>query len=98
GSAGTYEINTEEVANGEVVTVLAAFKAYASLADSIVDHGRWFHENSRYRKALALTDDPRAFARAINDAGYATDPNYAPKLIELMDRFNLYAYDVLPEK
>ena len=32
--------------------------------------------------------------REINRAGYATDPNYAPKLIALMDRYNLYAYDI----
>jgi flagellum-specific peptidoglycan hydrolase FlgJ len=96
GSAGVYEIHTDEVFDGQVVTVMAAFKAYTSLADSIVDHGRWFHENSRYREALRVRDDPRAFARAINAAGYATDPAYAPKVIGLMDRFNLYAYDVRP--
>jgi LysM repeat protein len=94
GTAGVYEINTWEVYGGESVTVLAAFKAYTSIADSIADHGRWFHDNSRYREALKVTDDPRAFAYAINEAGYATDPGYAPKLIGLMDKYNLYAYDV----
>lgn len=94
GTAGVYEINTWEVIGGRNVTVLAAFKAYTSLADSIVDHGNWFHDNSRYAGALAVRTDPRAFAYAINAAGYATDPAYAPKLIQLMDRFNLYAYDV----
>jgi flagellum-specific peptidoglycan hydrolase FlgJ len=96
GNAGTYEINTWEVYGGQSVTVLAAFKAYQSIADSIADHGRWFHDNRRYQDALAVKDDPRAFAYAINAAGYATDPAYAPKLIGLMDKFNLYAYDVQP--
>ena len=94
GTAGIYEINTWEVYDGQNVTVLAAFKAYTSLADSIADHGRWFHDNSRYHGALRVRDDPRAFAYAINAAGYATDPAYAPKLIGLMDKFDLYAYDV----
>lgn len=94
GTAGIYEINTWEVIGGRNVTVLAAFKAYNTLADSIVDHGNWFHNNSRYRGALAVKHDPRAFAYAINAAGYATDPAYAPKLVQLMDRYNLYAYDV----
>jgi flagellum-specific peptidoglycan hydrolase FlgJ len=94
GTAGIYEINTWEVYDGQNVTVLAAFKAYTTLADSITDHGRWFHDNSRYHGALEKKDDPRAFAYAINAAGYATDPAYAPKLIGLMDKFNLYAYDV----
>jgi LysM repeat protein len=94
GSAGIYEINTWEVYGGQNVTVLAAFKAYTTLADSISDHGWWFHDNSRYHGALKVKDDPRAFAYAINAAGYATDPAYAPKLIGLMDKFDLYAYDV----
>ena len=37
--------------------------------------------------------DAKAFARAIQDAGYATDPAYALKLIGLMDRYNLYRFD-----
>lgn len=94
GTAGIYEINTWEVIGGRNVTVLAAFKAYTTLADSIVDHGNWFHNNSRYHPALAVRSDPKAFAYAINAAGYATDPAYAPKLVQLMDRYNLYAYDV----
>jgi flagellum-specific peptidoglycan hydrolase FlgJ len=98
GSAGIYEINTWEVYGGQNVTVFAAFKAYTSLADSIADHGRWFHDNSRYHAALGVRHDPRAFAHAINAAGYATDPAYAPKLIGLMDRFDLYAYDVRSEE
>ncbi len=94
GTAGVYNIATWEVIGGADVTVMAAFKAYTSLSDSIVDHGRWFHENSRYRRALQVRDDPREFARAINDAGYATDPAYAVKLINLMEKFGLFAYDV----
>ena len=44
-------------------------------------------------RALAVANDARAFARAIQDAGYATDPSYAAKLIGLMDRYNLYRFD-----
>jgi flagellar protein FlgJ len=94
GSAGVYEASTWEVYGGQNATVVAGFKAYRSIADSVADHGRWFLDNWRYQDAMAVKDDPRAFAYAINAAGYATDPAYAPKLIGLMDRFNLYAYDV----
>jgi len=94
GTAGIYQINTWEVYGGQNVTVFAAFKAYQTLADSITDHGWWFHDNNRYHGALRVKNDPRAFAYAINAAGYATDPAYAPKLIQLMERFELYAYDV----
>ncbi|MFD2877759.1 hypothetical protein ACFTAO_19925 [Paenibacillus rhizoplanae] len=30
-------------------------------------------------------------------AGYATDPGYASKLIQIMDSYNLYQYDELKE-
>jgi len=43
---------------------------------------------------LALRGQPNEFARAIQAAGYATDPNYAAQLIEIMGDFNLYAWDV----
>lgn len=94
GTAGVYNANTWEVFGGANVIVPDSFRAYASVADSVVDHGRWFHDQPRYAGALAYVDDPRAFAHAIAAAGYATDPAYAGKLVRLMDRFDLYAYDL----
>ena len=70
-----------------------AFRAYNSIAESFVDHGRFFLENGRYAAAMAAQDDAQQFAREINRAGYATDPAYASKLIGLMDRYDLYRYD-----
>ena len=94
GTAGVYTAGTWEVLGGVSVIAREPFKAYQTVADSIVDHGHWFHDQPRYHGALELRGDPRAFARAIAEAGYATDPDYAAKLIALMDRFDLYAYDV----
>ena len=83
---------------GQSVYIVDAFKAYTTLADSITDHGRFFHDNERYHRAFAVKNDPRAFAYAIAAAGYATAPDYAPALIRVMDRYNLYAYDVKPDE
>lgn len=94
GSAGVVWYNVWEVENGVSVVQNEPFRAYKSAADSFVDHGYFFLQNGRYARALAAKDDPQQFAREINAAGYATDPSYAPKLIGLMDRFNLYAYDL----
>jgi flagellum-specific peptidoglycan hydrolase FlgJ len=93
GSAGVTWFNVWEVIGGANVTQRQPFRAYKTMGDSFVDHGRFFHQNWRYAAALAARADPRQFAREINRAGYATDPAYAHKLIGLMDRFNLYAYD-----
>ena len=95
GSAGSIWMDVWEVIGGRNVMQSQAFRAYNSIAESFVDHGRFFSENGRYSGALAVRDDPRAFARAINAAGYATDPGYASKLIGLMDRYNLYRYDAV---
>jgi hypothetical protein len=93
GPAGVVTLATwEHVAGGDVV-IQAPFKAYFTLDQSIDDHGSFFTRNRRYAAALAVASDARAFARAIQDAGYATDPSYASKLIGLMDRYDLYRFD-----
>ena len=93
GPAGTVTLATWEHVNGDDVVVQAPFKAYYTLEESIDDHGRFFTRNKRYADALAIAGDARAFARAIQDDGYATDPSYASKLIRLMDRYDLYRFD-----
>jgi len=72
------------------------FRAYASVTDNVGDYVRFFRQNPRYRQALhiyAQTHDPRAFAREIARAGYATSPSYARRLIALMQWLTP---DVLP--
>ena len=73
--------------------VFAPFRAYKSLADSVADEGRLFATEPRYRTALQVINDPDEFARRIAAAGYSTDPDYAQKLIDLMQRYNLSRFD-----
>ena len=93
GPAGVVTMATWEHTGGGDVIVQAPFKAYYTLEQSIDDHGTFFTANKRYAAALAVARDAKAFARGIQDAGYATDPSYASKLIGLMDRYNLYRFD-----
>jgi flagellum-specific peptidoglycan hydrolase FlgJ len=93
GSAGSIWFDVWEVIGGRNVMQSQAFRAYKTIAESFVDHGQFLVENGRYAAAMAVKSDPRQFARAINRAGYATDPAYASKLIGLMDRYDLYRYD-----
>jgi mannosyl-glycoprotein endo-beta-N-acetylglucosaminidase len=93
GPAGIVTLATwEHLASGDVI-VQAPFRAYYTLEQSIDDHGKFFTSNKRYAAALAVAKDARAFARGIQEAGYATDPSYASKLIGLMDKYNLYRFD-----
>ena len=93
GPAGVVSLATWEHVSGSDVVVQAPFRAYYTLEQSIDEHGKFFTGNRRYAAALGVARDARAFARAIQAAGYATDPNYADKLITLMDRYNLYRFD-----
>jgi flagellum-specific peptidoglycan hydrolase FlgJ len=93
GPAGVVYMDTWEHAGGQDITVSQPFRAYHNAEESFADHGQYLRENSRYAEAMKHTDDARAFARLIHQAGYATDPAYSSKLITLMDRYNLYQYD-----
>lgn len=93
GTAGVVWFQAWEVIGGRNVVRNEPFRAYTSPADSFVDHGRFLVENPRYSAAMAARGDARQFAREINRAGYATDPAYAAKLIQLMDRYDLYRFD-----
>ena len=44
---------------------------------------QFLRSNPRYQEALTLTRDPRAFARALQQAGYATEPAYAQKILDI---------------
>lgn len=77
---------TREYKNGEWQTVQAKFAAYRNIGECFDVHGRFL--NRGYASALRHKDDPDAFARAIGRR-YATDPNYAIKLITIMNRYQL---------
>lgn len=75
---------TEEVVKGKRVTITARFRAYPDWSGSIVDHAKFLAEDPRYAPAFEHADDGVAFAEAITEAGYATDPQYAQKLVSLI--------------
>jgi flagellum-specific peptidoglycan hydrolase FlgJ len=94
GTSGHVMFDTQEVIDGRVVVVRAPFRAYGSLDESVQDLGAFLHANSRYDGLWTRAEDPRATARALAQAGYATDPDWAPKLIALIDTFGLESLDV----
>jgi hypothetical protein len=94
GNDGVVWLPTAEYDDaGELYQTVSAFRAYKSLADSLADHDRLLQTASRYAAAMQVTGDPRQFAESIAEAGYSTDPDYADKLVGLMDRYDLYRLD-----
>ena len=70
--------------------IKAWFRKYRSPKESFNDHGRFLRRNKRYYQAMEYTDDPIKFAKALAAAGYATDPNYAGKIIDIMAMIKPY--------
>jgi flagellum-specific peptidoglycan hydrolase FlgJ len=94
GNDGVVWMSTGEYDDdGQVYETTSPFRAYRSLADSLLDHDLMLRNGTRYAAAMQMAADPRQFAQLLADAGYATDPDYADKLIALMDRYNLYRLD-----
>ena len=92
GPAGSYQELTQEYENGQLVTSMSSFRAYNSPAQSVDDHGKLLATSGYYRRAMAVRGSPNAFASALTGV-YATDPEYGPKLIRLMQQYDLYRYD-----
>ncbi|MGB8647564.1 MAG: glucosaminidase domain-containing protein [Anaerolineae bacterium] len=85
---------TSEWDGAEYVSARERFRTYDSMADSFDDLGRLYSQNARYAAAMQQTGDPRQFAREVAKAGFATAPDYADRLLIVMDRQNLYQYDL----
>jgi len=81
------------VIKGKVIHIQDTFRAYADYAESADDYGSFLNGNNRYKPALNYRDKPNEFISAIASAGYATNPNNATKLINLMERYDLYEFD-----
>ena len=74
------EITTTEYTNGEPRKVTAKFRAYDSYADSFRDYARLIGNSPRYDKVMDQLGSVHGFATGLQQAGYATDPQYAAKL------------------
>lgn len=72
------------------------FRVYPSAEASFRDHSDFLCNRSRYKGLFDLPkDDYQAWARGLKAAGYATDPQYAEKLIRLIEDNDLASYDKL---
>ena len=85
-------MQTREFQAGKWITIPANWRKYADWLECINDHAAFLRKNKRYSIALATTT-AEAFARALQTAGYATDPEYGKKLVAVMRSHNLAALD-----
>jgi flagellar rod assembly protein/muramidase FlgJ len=88
----TVNFRTTEHLAGKNVKLSDTFRAYDSWLASMVDHAQFLLKQPRYAKCFKQTDGAN-WARELQAAGYATDPDYAKKLIDIMRGRNLAFYD-----
>ncbi|MEM7562784.1 MAG: flagellar assembly peptidoglycan hydrolase FlgJ [Pseudomonadota bacterium] len=78
------ERESTEFINGHELRQVSRFRAYHSPAESLQDYAEFIQSSPRYAEALKANDD-HAYLRAIHQAGYATDPHYADKIIDILN-------------
>lgn len=84
-------VKTHEYVNGKKIYVDANFRDYNSIEESLEDRFKLL-SNSRYEKVVQAKDYKES-ANEIYKAGYATDPNYPKKLIQIIEQNKLYLLD-----
>ncbi|KRN27276.1 N-acetylmuramidase [Lactobacillus selangorensis] len=95
--ANSQVLTTREYVNGEWQEVHARFRVYANDDASLLAHAQLLANGTdwnpqQYSDVLQATNY-RTAAQALSDDGYATDPSYAEKLINVIETYHLSQYD-----
>ena len=88
----TFSLQTREFIQGKPVIVPALWRKYGGWAACIADHAQFLTRNPRYAGCFIHRDGP-SFAQAVAAAGYATDPDYAQKITQLITQHGLAVLD-----
>lgn len=78
------QVSTLEYKDGSPYRTRADFRAYDSYAESFGDYVRFIKTNPRYADALRVAGNPQAYVNSLQQAGYATDPQYANKIQRIL--------------
>ena len=83
------QVMTTEYKNGVAYKQLEKFRAYDSYDDAFKDYAGMLSSNPRYAGVMQQSGSPVGMAHALQNAGYATDPKYAEKLVSVMRAMNI---------
>lgn len=76
-------VSTLEYAEGIARKEMAGFRSYDSYKASFDDYVDFIKANPRYSEALKKADNAAQYVRELQKAGYATDPRYAEKIMNI---------------
>lgn len=81
----TAVVDTLEYRQGVARKEQAKFRAYSSPEQSLQDYTQFIGNSVRYQQAVAAANEPAAYFSELQAAGYATDPNYAQKIMSVFN-------------
>ena len=90
----TATVDTLEFEQGQAVKQQAQFRVYDDIKQSFNDFVDLLTQGERYQAAIKQAQDPKAFIEGLQAAGYATDPQYAKKVIRVLQSIS---QDLLPD-
>ncbi|MEM6998535.1 MAG: flagellar assembly peptidoglycan hydrolase FlgJ [Pseudomonadota bacterium] len=82
----TVRIGSLEYRDGIPMMEHSNFRAYDSFEQSFNDYVEFIQSNERYQKALNTSGNGAEYIQSLQQAGYATDPHYAEKVIDIIQR------------
>jgi LysM repeat protein len=90
-----YKKDDDTNENGDLIE--SCFRAFDNVSEAFKAHSEFLTDpkkEKRYGFLFTLpTQDYKAWAQGLKDAGYATDPNYPNKLIRVIEKYQLYNLD-----
>ena len=97
GDQKKVNLETQEFINEVWITIQGDFRVYDTWEESMDDHTKLFVNgvdwDPRLYENVLLANDYKEAANALQTAGYATDPDYASKVIHVIETYKLYKYD-----
>jgi flagellum-specific peptidoglycan hydrolase FlgJ len=107
GIKGSYNgqsvtMRTHEYERGKKVWIDAPFRKYPSWYESLEDLAKLYingvsWDKNKYRSIIGETNYVMA-CKKVQECGYCTDPNYAFKLIQIIEKYDLTKYDKVGNK
>jgi flagellum-specific peptidoglycan hydrolase FlgJ len=86
----------EYTPSGQAYSIVDAFRAYDTIEEGFKDRIKFLQQNPRYAKTGVFTaKTPEEQSAALKKAGYATAPEYASTLNNLLKKYSLATYDYI---
>ena len=78
-------IDSIEFEQGIAKTKKAPFRAYGSFGEALQDYVDFVKQNPRYEEAISNSQESQRYFTELQQAGYATDPEYADKIVSVLN-------------